>query len=544
MKTFLRIGLIAVITSSLTFFLGCSSHDEPIPTQLQVEQSWPMNAATTATIEIGQKWFANASKQTTHNASKQTTHSVEVNWQQAMTAGDYIVAPLIEPSKFFENIPQQGFRFLVIQVQSNSVYTGRIVELLLPSKSHTLEGAMGIVVKEIYSIIDAGLPATRIENFTGSMFIYSPTYKHQIGVLYKDGVLQQGRFRLKAEMKITKAGDSTTTKKQGLPNGKLIAVTTCEVITVSSVTSYGDTYSYTTVDNCYTEYYETGSGGSTGGPTSGWGDSSGGGDTGGSGDGTNGQCRCPGYVAPPPPPPVESLVSIYQLPPCVQTVMQGIVSSGVTLSSKLAPYFGSTLKFYPRMNVVALNNNSNGQRVGGNTARAQDGSFDPTYKLPIYDININSGQLYGDTHGPGATNMGVAATILHELTHAYLIEWNKGQPLDPNASLGTLLQNYTKMVKSSEVEQHALMSQIVDALGQQLFAYCNGAGINTNLTYCTNLMWSGLTTTDKFQVMKPEEQLAIKNTMGMENYNSPVNNGRDADGNTLLLYPTGSKACQ
>lgn len=226
MKIFLRAGATIILTSFLTIFLGCASHDDPIPTQSQTEQSWVMTAANNAETEMGQKWFA--------EASKQTSHPVEINWQQAQTNGHWIVAPVIEPSKFFANIPQQGLRFLAVQIQNNGIRTGSIIELLLPTKSLTPEQAISIAATGVQSVVGVGMPAQRLSGFTGAMFIYSPLYKHQVGLQYQDGVLQQGRLHLKTEITTTTKSDkSDSGNNTAAMKTNLLAVTTCEVISVT-----------------------------------------------------------------------------------------------------------------------------------------------------------------------------------------------------------------------------------------------------------------------------------------------------------------------
>lgn len=57
-------------------------------------------------------------------------------------------------------------------------------------------------------------------------------------------------------------------------------------------------------------------------------------------------------------------------------------------------------------------------------------------------------------------------------------------------------------------------------------------------------MWSGLTTTEAYGKLTQAEKNEIAKVMTMENYSTAVNNGRDADNNTVLLNPTEGKACQ
>jgi hypothetical protein len=238
---------------------------------------------------------------------------------------------------------------------------------------------------------------------------------------------------------------------------------------------------------------------------------------------------------------MEELAEISQLPPCASQVVSAIKNDNIKLSSALAPFFGSNLKFYPKIDTKAIADHD-GKRVAGNTVR--DGNnLDPSYKLPVYIITINTATLYGDNHGLGATTMGVAATVLHELTHAYLIQWNGGDSVDPNASLGALLEKYTKQKQFNGDAQHKLMGSLVETLGSALYSYCTAAGLTTNARYCENLMWSGLTSTEAYAKLSQDKKNEINNTMTMENYSTAVNNRRDAEGNTILLNPTGGKAC-
>ena len=85
------------------------------------------------------------------------------------------------------------------------------------------------------------------------------------------------------------------------------------------------------------------------------------------------------------------------------------------------------------------------------------------------------------------------------------------------------------------------MGRLVEALGSALYSYCAASSILTNKTYCTNLMWSGLTATEAYTKLSQEKKSEIANTMTMENYSTAINGERDADGNTTSINPTGKK---
>ena len=420
-------------------------------------------------------------------------------------------------------------RYLVVAKQAPASLDGKIVEVLL---SRTTEQVDTLALfTSLYHSAQSGHLAAPGQG-TGYVFLYSASYEYLSGRRFAQGQLLPGVTRLAFQPRAGTVAASGRTAGHRAPS-----------IDAPCLDWYsGETGKYiTTTGNCSS----LGSGGSGDVPpvyTGGGGPCGGscGGSPGPSGYGGGGG----GGVSTPPVVPLsETLVEITQLPPCASQVVSVIKNDNIKLSDALVPFFGSSLKFYPKISAKLLSDN-NGKRVAGNTVR--DGTnFDPVYNLPVYIININSGTLYGDTHGPGATNIGLAGTVLHELTHAYLIEWNrsKGNITDPNVTLSVLLERYTKQQQFSEISQHELMGRLVEALGSALYSYCAASSILTNKMYCTNLMWSGLTATEAYTKLSQEKKSEIANTMTMENYSTAINSERDADGNTTSINPTGKKAC-
>ncbi len=177
----LRIGLAVLLSSSAAFFSACSSYNDPEPAQPELVQALSSAATDASTIVAAQTWFT--------RVSQQSAHPVGIDWPQARTAGNWVVAPLVDSLNIFAQVPQQGFRYLVIQVQATGACNGRIVEVMLPTKSLTADQALTTVLAGVQPLV-AGTSPAHLGAFTGCVFVYSPTYAYQTGLLYQNGVAQ------------------------------------------------------------------------------------------------------------------------------------------------------------------------------------------------------------------------------------------------------------------------------------------------------------------------------------------------------------------
>ena len=418
-----------LLALGLAITQACSHRPAELPSPL---------SSTTPSLSISeaQTWYqqldpaAHSTARTSQagRAAPIVPPTAALRWQRALTVGmgsqQLVLVPFAGDAALFARTPYMGMRYLVVAKQAPTSLDGKIVEVLL---SRTTEQVDTLALfTSLYHSAQSGHLAAPGQG-TGYVFLYSASYEYLSGRRFAQGQLLPGVTRLAFQPRAGTVAASGRTAGHRAPS-----------IDAPCLDWYsGETGKYiTTTGNCSS----LGSGGSGDVPpvyTGGGGPCGGicGGSPGPSGYGGGG-----GVSTPPVVPLSETLVEITQLPPCASQVVSVIKNDNIKLSDALVPFFGSSLKFYPKISAKLLSDN-NGKRVAGNTVR--DGmNFDPVYNLPVYIININSGTLYGDTHGPGATNIGLAGTVLHELTHAYLIEWNrsKGNITDPNVTLSVLLE--------------------------------------------------------------------------------------------------------
>ena len=205
----------------------------------------------------------------------------------------------------------------------------------------------------------------------------------------------------------------------------------------------------------------------------------------------------PGYPGDPSPSsPVSTLdVTVGNLSPCATQVMLDLKAIGQN-----SPLTGG--------NIAHLINGINSSSSVHVTFTQQANLKSPTTQkddraqtVPLggsnYNIVMNANYLQG---AGSATDLAVAADMIHEMLHVYMTDWANAHNVDPNLSLDLLMDSY-----SGSVDQHAAMTQIVSSMGQALLAYYNttffsSSRLNTiNQNYCEYLIWGDLTGTALYQ---------------------------------------------
>ena len=164
MYSFRRIALATLLGSATAVFPGCSKQELPEPVQpasSQLANASTSNAALIATVRA---WFAQAGA------------PVPVEWAEAQTAGQWVVAPITEVHNPFVGSPYQGLRYLVAKVNGNNACQGRIVEFITPDQRLTRPQATDILLHGVQPLVAGGKAVSQLGSFTGALLVYSPNY--------------------------------------------------------------------------------------------------------------------------------------------------------------------------------------------------------------------------------------------------------------------------------------------------------------------------------------------------------------------------------
>jgi len=156
-------------------------------------------AAASAAGAKAQSWFASlkssAGKSAAGKGSTASRTAEEaqptINWERAIYAGEYVIAPFVETANPFVDGHHYGYRFLVVRTDTDSC-TGRIAELLTGQPAEP-EQAARLALAGTQPLL-AGRPPGPVADFTGALLVYSPAYEYETGLAYTAGALQPLRM--------------------------------------------------------------------------------------------------------------------------------------------------------------------------------------------------------------------------------------------------------------------------------------------------------------------------------------------------------------
>jgi hypothetical protein len=147
------------------------------------------------------------------------------------------------------------------------------------------------------------------------------------------------------------------------------------------------------------------------------------------------------------------------------------------------------------------------------------GQFNVTLKM--YYVNLDEGASTAfnvsnlnyltriNSRFQQATNLAVAATIIHEIFHCQLLAWyRQATVLNDTAKRNELARDYGYLFSKESVDYDNNLAAIVynamgasqhqdiairyrNTIGEALYQYAQAKGINVNLEFCKDLAWTG-----------------------------------------------------
>ncbi|NUY81354.1 hypothetical protein HUK80_10635 [Flavobacterium sp. MAH-1] len=129
-----------------------------------------------------------------------------------------------------------------------------------------------------------------------------------------------------------------------------------------------------------------------------------------------------------------------------------------------------------------------------------------------------------------ATDLSIAATTLHEMVHAYLINlYLMGTMQSTDMEYGTLMNAFTNFYNNpnqsnydaTDEEIHNVMEIFIDKMTNALYAYAQSKNMDdVTLEYCKSIVWGQMNDTDLFESqLTQNEQILYQNTAYVEQEN-------------------------
>jgi len=142
---------------------------------------------------------------------------------------------------------------------------------------------------------------------------------------------------------------------------------------------------------------------------------------------------------------------------------------------------------------------SNDVVADANFIKNENGYSD--YVIRINNIYLESGE------GKGATELGIAQAVVHEIMHVYMMDWYKqkyGDGLIPEFNLiMDLWFDHRETLMGDGAKQHEMMVPFIDNIKEALQAYYYSSGVprrySFSLSFAESLAWGGLQNTQAYK---------------------------------------------
>ena len=488
MHKFLRRSLFLSLSSLLVFAFSCSKKQEVTPAAA------PTNAAVAVPVRISaltQAWFAGLRNSA---GSRTTSAPPAINWERATYSENYVVAPFADTLNPLGGVRKYGYRFLVVRMAPDSSCTGRIVELIVDQSPATPARATRLALNGVKPLMTGQEPGS-LDDFTGYLLAYSPTYEYQTGLVYTAGALEKvtGAINI-VPQDICYQYYLYATDNQG------------GVVFIQNL--------WNTCDGGIPSTGGGGDGGSTGG--GGWGGTT----TGGTG------------------PAQTATIAHAQLLPCQNAVLQELLSMNSGHALSIIELFSGD---DPDFNWVVKN---------GHNEPGQMGSTSLHFNFP----NRSVISTFDGWQMSSSTNLLLATTFMHEAIHAYLISYYSSTLTGNNTGgfpaqypqIAFMYSTQNSMgVSSSHHDEMAYQAPAgapsngwIGDIAWSLKQYGIQHGYNLGDTFYMDLAWAGLEGTSAFANLPFADRKRIRDTIDREAL------GLNHDGTPALSGQVkGSQAC-
>jgi hypothetical protein len=199
--------------------------------------------------------------------------------------------------------------------------------------------------------------------------------------------------------------------------------------------------------------------------------------------------------------------------PCASNVINSLSAINDKLPALIRNFFNSDADFSM---TIKMDYNSN----WGNNGQAPRGGY------TVENISSNSFKVCLNNYYSNVTDLGTAATIIHEAFHCQLMNWYReaivnndqarreqlafeyGYLFPPDFNTDSSL-NY--IVNGGNATQHQdIINRYQNTIAQALYQFALSKGISINLDYCKDLAWTGTFDSYAFNALPYNTQARIR----------------------------------
>lgn len=191
--------------------------------------------------------------------------------------------------------------------------------------------------------------------------------------------------------------------------------------------------------------------------------------------------------------------------PCLSKVLSEIKGIKNGKIGEIINKFSGTLPLYN----WKIKNGTLPQHTQGRTNNALDNGYVVTF--------LDSNQL------KKATDMAIAATIMHESIHAYLVSYFRFDPAKASLDYPTLIHEWekSKHPNLNDVQHNEMTRSFVNEIATALKEYGISKGYILTDEFYEDMAWGGLQSTKAFQDLAPDDQVRIQNRLSAELLSQP-----------------------
>ena len=180
--------------------------------------------------------------------------------------------------------------------------------------------------------------------------------------------------------------------------------------------------------------------------------------------------------------------------PCVGAVITTLSSLGDKLPALIRNFFSSSPTFSMTIRIIT-------NSTWGNPGIAPEGAHTPE------NISSNNFNIFLNNYYANITDLGTAATIIHEAFHCQLMNWYREALINNNQALRVQLasdfgylfppdfnadSSLNYIINSGNPTQHQdIITRYQNIISNALYQFALVKGISVSLDYCKDLSWAG-----------------------------------------------------
>jgi hypothetical protein len=195
----------------------------------------------------------------------------------------------------------------------------------------------------------------------------------------------------------------------------------------------------------------------------------------------------------------------------------GVINSLSSLDSKLPGLIRNFFNSDPNFTMIVKMENNSTWGNGGNAPEAGH---------TVINTATNQFQVYLNNYYGNSTDLGTAATLIHEAFHCQLMNWFReavvendyakqvelttkyGYLFPPDFSADSSLH---AIVNGGNATQHQdMINRYLDDIGNALYQFAISKNINVDLNYCKDLAWTGTFDSKAFSNLPYNRQESIR----------------------------------